>query len=529
MNAIAILLLASLSIWDYPARFPEHERLSRQFMQALGQKDAKAMEATCRKGAALLPDDPTWHYNLACSLAHDATRRNEAFDELEKAIDCGFRDAAAIKADADLKLLAADRRYAQLVEYAQEMKARPLLLGPLAVVPATGTFGAPASLGEQNLGWDFDVGCFVAQLQLAPQTGSAGAVTGGSVGDLYMNRDGGHSLLDAAAFPGLTVVGFDADGRGRGADLNAPNVLFPYPVFGNCSRAFVGTPLWRSIPRMLVTSDALHLTRYLKFYLSNQTWVFPSNEDTAPVGTNGDVFASIAPYWMTSAGRSYSDLPILCAALEASRAFKPEVKEFLVKRGLLAPTIQALVRKSLSSVTNEADYLTARAHPTALPPDGVQTARLVASARALTAAAVPPLAAVVVSPAPTAKKPAWPELTYGTPLAWAFVLRADDERRVFTIAAKGAREFAFAITHGSAGAAEIERLGPASARVTVFRSKLSPTNRVDVTVVGRNDGTGWGAPTYVSFARTDPAAPYSDPVLTPRPMSVPPTAPSAPR
>jgi hypothetical protein len=64
----------------------------------------------------------------------------------------------------------------------------------------------------------------------------------------------------------------------------------------------------------------------VKFYLSNQTWVFPSNADTAPVGTNGDVFASITPYWITTAGRSYSDLPYLRAALEASRNLPIETK-----------------------------------------------------------------------------------------------------------------------------------------------------------------------------------------------------------
>ena len=82
-------------------------------------------------------------------------------------------------------------RYAQLIEYAREMRTRPLLLGPLATVPATGVAGQPIALGEQNLNWDFDVGCFVAQLKLAA------ASAGGNTGDLYMNRDGGHSVLNA--------------------------------------------------------------------------------------------------------------------------------------------------------------------------------------------------------------------------------------------------------------------------------------------------------------------------------------------
>lgn len=508
MSAFA-LILAVLSIWDYPARFPEHDRLRRQFVVALREGDTATMEETCRKGVRLLPDDPTWHYNLACSLAYFAKRQEEAFDELEKAIDCGFRDADAIAKDADLRRLAKSPRYAQLVEYAREMRTRPLLLGPLATVPATGVFGRPIALGEQNLGWDFDVGCFVAQLKLAP------ASAGGNTGDLYMNRDGGHSLLSVTNYPGLTAVSLDRDGRARQMDLNAPNILFPYPVFGNSSRAFLGSPLWRSIPRALLTMESARLGRMAKLYLSNQTWVFPSNADTPPVGTNGDVFASLAPYWITTAGRSCSDLPYLRAALEASRALKPPVKAEIVRRGLLAPTIQTLIRKSLAGVTNETDYLTARAHPTAFPPNGVQLRRLKAAAAALTVEAVPPLAVISVKAEPIAEKTAWPELTYGTAFAWAYVLRAEAETRAFTITAKGAQEFAFVQTHGAGADVKIERLSPSAAKVTVGRRGLSPTNRVDITVVGRNPGTGWGAPSYVSFARMDPSAPYSDPVLTP--------------
>ena len=512
MSGASVLLLAALSIWDYPARFPEHQRLRFRFAVATRQGDAAAMEAACRKGVELLPDDPTWRYNLACSLAHFEKRSEDAFDALEKAIDLGFRDADAIEKDADLRRLVKFPRYAQLVEYAREMKTRPLLIGPLATVPATGVFGQPIALGEQNLGWDFDGGLFVAQMKL--ETASAG----GNTGDLYMNRDGGHSVLVVTNYPGLTAVSLDREGRSRGIDLNAPNILFPYPVFGNCSRALLGTPLWRSIPRALLTMDAARLGRMSKLYLSNQTWVFPSNADTAPVGTNGDVFASLSPYWITTAGRSWSDLPYLRAALEASRAFQPDVKAEIVRRGLLAPTIQTLMRKSLAGVESEADYLTPRAHPTAFPPNGVQVHRLAAAAAALTKEAIPPLAPIVVRPEPAAGAAAdAPELTYGTAFAWAFVLRAEAETRAFTVAATGAKEFAFVQTHGEGVDVKIERLAPSVARVTLNRSGLSPTNRVDVAVFGRNPGTGWGAPSYVSFARMDASAPYSDPVLTPKP------------
>ena len=112
------------------------------------------------------------------------------------------------------------------------------------------------------------------------------------------------------------------------------------------------------------------------------------------------------------------------------------------------------------------------------------------------------------------RSPVAPELTYASAFAWAFVLRADDEDREFVIRAQGAEEYAFVQTHGEGVGVKIERTGPDAAKVSINRRGMSPTNRVDIMVCGRNAGTGWGAPSYVSFARMDASAPYSDPALT---------------
>lgn len=507
MTAI-LAVLAVLSIWDYPARFPEHDRLRRQFVTALREGDTTTMEESCRKGVKLLPDDPTWHYNLACSLAYFPKREAESLNELELAIDLGFRDVDAIRNDTDLKRLSKNPRLTELIEYADYMKSRPLMTGPLVCVDATGVMGKSISLGEQNLSWDFDVGCFVAHIKLAE------TAAGGNAGDLYMNRDGAHSVLNAAQYPGLTVVKLDSEGHERGMDMTFPNMLFPYPVFGNCSRAFMHEIYWRSIPRSMTTLNASLLASMVRFYLSNQTWVYPANADISPVGTNGDVFASITPYWLTTAGRSFSDLPYLRGALDASKSFKSATKKELVRQGLLAPTIQTLIRKSLCSVSNDVDYLSPKAHPTALPQGGLDVRRLVAAAAAMTPAEIPPLAVLNVKAAPVKSESNWPELTYASAMAWAYVLRSDDVVRVFEISAKGAKEFAFVQTHGEGVDVKIETLKPDVARVTINRTGMNPTNRVDVAVFGRNPGTGWGAPSYVSFARMDSKAPYSDPALT---------------
>ena len=222
----------------------------------------------------------------------------------------------------------------------------------------------------------------------------------------------------------------------------------------------------------------------------------------------------------SAAGRSFSDQPYLRAALEVSRTLKPAVKKDVVRKGLLAPTIQTLIRKSLKGVTNDVDYLSALAHPTAFPAGAVEMKRLTAAAATLAADTVPPLAAVTVKPDAPPPPGKFPELTYGTAFAWAFVLRSDAEVRTFDLKARGAAEYAFVQTHGAGVDVRIERQGPDAARVVLDRRGLSPTNRVDIAVFGRNPGTGWGAPSYVSFARMDPDAPYSDPMLTPaRPIS----------
>ena len=519
MTLSAGILLAVLSIWDYPARQATHERLRAEFVQAVRQGDYGKMATVSRQGVQLLPDDPTWRYNLACALAHGKDRKS-ALETLEKAIDLGFRSADAIANDPDFQSFAKDSRFQDALERADRLRDRPILTGPMAVVPATGSFGEMQSLGEQNLGWDFDTGVFAAQLKLS------GKNTGGNCGDLYFNRDGDHSLLVVTNYPGLTRIKFDKSGRDRGMDLDFPNVLLPYPVFGNASRALVSGPMRRSIPRAMMTTAASRLKVASRLYRENQVWVFPAAMDypTTACETlcSNDVYASVAPYWIVTQGRSWSDQYYLRAALEASRSLQPKVKEEIVARGHLAPVMQVLLRQALKDVKTEEDYLTSKAHPTCFPPNGLDLARLKKSAAALRTEAIPPVAGIsAIQGSPVQDQATHPELTYATPFAWAFVLRSSDTNRTFLVRATGAQEYAFAAVHDEKGAAQVERVAPDVARVTLDRSVMTVTNRVDVAVFGKNAGTGWGAPAYVSFAVVDPTAPYSDPFLTPRPVPAP--------
>lgn len=500
-------LLAAMSIWEYPDRQLQHEQLRARFVTAMREHDVASRLEHCTKAVELLPDDPIWRYNLACSLAV-AGRRDEAFDTLEQAIDLGLRDVAMIRGDEDFKRISGDARFAELLEYAEERSHRPQITGPNAAVPATGEFGRTVVIGGQNLNWDFEGGAFAVAMKL--QGGTNALYTG----FLYSNRDLGHSVLKTADFPGLTPVAYDSEVRNHHADVDAASMIFPYPLFGNASRAYIDPKFWRSIPRLMMTADAARLSRQVKIYLSNQIWAYPANADCPPVGTNGDVFASITPYWLVTAGASWSDQPYLRAALTAAGALPAATRAAVVDKGLLAPTVMTLIRKSLAGVTNETEYLSVRAHPSALPPGGCDFGRLKRLAAALTPEAVPPLVPLTLALHAPEHRPDLSEVTYVTPFASAVVLRSDDAKRVFTVCARGAGEYAFSLVRDGAGAAKLERPRPDTASIVIDRQRMTVSNRVDLAVFGRDSGTGWGAPSYVSIAVMDAAAPYSDPVLT---------------
>jgi tetratricopeptide (TPR) repeat protein len=61
------------------------------------------------------PDDPTTHYNLACSLALLA-KTAEAFDELERAVALGYEDVEHLRADEDLASLRGSARFQAIVQ-----------------------------------------------------------------------------------------------------------------------------------------------------------------------------------------------------------------------------------------------------------------------------------------------------------------------------------------------------------------------------------------------------------------------------
>lgn len=67
-----------------------------------------------RQLVRLVPDNPTVHYNLACSLAR-LGRLDESLDALEGSVELGYADGEYMQADDDLANLRDEERFRSLL------------------------------------------------------------------------------------------------------------------------------------------------------------------------------------------------------------------------------------------------------------------------------------------------------------------------------------------------------------------------------------------------------------------------------
>lgn len=533
----------TVSVYEMPQLWPRHNQLRQELIGAVRRGDIRTMEAVCRAALELMPDDATWHYNLACALAYRENPDN-ALAELDRAITFGFRNADAIAKDSDLARLASHPRFAELVTKARRLGNSPVAGRPFNR-PAEGPAGHPITLTETNLVWNFDLGCFNALLALkqpaqpvtqlaahyslskptSPERPYVAAwlsegTAAGNTGDLYLNRDGGHSLLAARDFPNLTPVNYDAAAQKFGTHLDHPNTFFGgAPVFGNISRGRTAGPFWRSLARASFTDPGV-AARMDLFYRNNQFWVIPAVKDYG-VPEIGDVFPANAPFQFVTHGLSWSDQPFLRAALAASAALRPETKQAVLKRYLMGPTLQWLLRRTQKGVTNEEAYLAPGAHPAAFDATRLDPLALVEKAHALAPGDIPPAVSLTLVNSrlfpiryPEAGRD-YPdsiaELIMAVPSALAFVLRAPEGERSFLVRAQPFPEttenvsFTWRVVNGPASLVKIsvplgETLNTPEkgfAQITVDRRSL--TNRLDVACFATHNGETYGAPSIVSF------------------------------
>lgn len=382
----------------------------------------------------------------------------------------------------------------------------------------------------------------------------------GNLGDLYDNRDRGHSEPPAKDHPQLARVAYSAAARAAGIDYGVNDqILFNAPVLGNSSTAITGGAFWRSLPRLLLTrADGTGPLRLWQNAAGNALYVYPAHKDYGP--ESGDLFPANTPYLLVSHGSSGSDQPFLEAVAMIYAAYRPETKARLVQEGLLVPTTQMVFRRSLQTVRSRDDYMSAAAHPAAFEGYDINLARMVSLANAIKADAIPPQVRIRVTSEDLGTEgrdffgAGLSEQLFDTPAAVARIWRSSAPSRTITLDAGETTDpngrpltFDWRLLAGDPGKVRITPSEDGrSATIALdwhepFRvSEDNPveTHRVDIGVFA-NNGVHDGAPAILSVfmppneARVYEAGPdgapriagidyqghpgaYADPMLLPR-------------
>ena len=128
-------------------------------------------------------------------------------------------------------------------------------------------------------------------------------------------------------------------------------------------------------------------------------------------------------------------------------AMLPETRDELVRRGMLAPTLQWMVRSFRPAITNAQDYLRFQSHPAAFAESDFDAMRLKTIAAKLRPNHIPPPVYVELSES-SASSPlgktrpgvdypdVLPELTHSSPFGAAVIIRAPECKRLFCLSAK---------------------------------------------------------------------------------------------
>ncbi len=205
-------------------------------------------------------------------------------------------------------------------------------------------------------------------------------------GILYDNRDRGHSTLDPGIYPRLAFLDYDDSLVARGFDQGlAGRIILPHVVIGNASLAMTGA-LGRSLPRLAMT-DAFWRDVTPLLYGANHLYVYPEHLDH----DSADRFPLNWPYMVVSQGSSRSDRIFVEAFAMTLAAFPPETFAALREEGLVAPTLQMILRQNLAPVETRADYLSGVAHPPVFDGRQVRIGRMVAQASGMRPEDIPPL------------------------------------------------------------------------------------------------------------------------------------------
>lgn len=522
--------LRGIGVFDLPRHAAMRAEAARRFAGGDGAGAAELLRAE----VARLPQAPGPRADLAQVLA--ATGADAAaLEALAAAVDLGVAPTAALITPAFQAL--ARRRSADpaLAELARRPPGAPpadrpkLLVAPVrdrvAAIHATNT-AWNAELGVLEPKFDFaggpgdvpirrpDPGPVSRLLELWAAQGKAA----GNHGDLYDNRDAGHSVLDPGLMPQIarTLYGPEAVAAGVHYGLNT-QFRFDAAVIGNSSTAVAAGPYWRSQPRLAMTQGGAG--QLARLYAWNHLYVFPEHRDHDP--GLGDLFPANTPYVVISQGSSGSDRPFLEALAAILAALPPETKARARDQGLLGATLQLVLRQGMAAVRQQSDYLTGAAHPSVFEPEAIELERMVRLAQALRPETLPPLVRLAVVeeslPRPGVEifGEGLDERLFTTPQAIArLALGTAATRRMVVSAADtvdpNGRDLTFrwVVLRGDAARIGIRPLDRAARSVELTipwhvrgpvpgRADLT-TDRVDIGVFADN-GAGLSAPAFVTW------------------------------
>lgn len=394
-------------------RVPDLERRRRDALTRLAAGDQAGAEQRLRALVASVPGDGDLHATLAEAFAVMG-RHADAIQALERAVGLGVRDAADLLAKPVFAPLRDDPRFTGIAAAAA---SRPAAMAD--PVPAVVGPDQQALVSLANSHWKPQEGAIESRFVFAPvlrrrpvrpidrrtpaETAAlanslnrlhARGLAAGNIGDLYDNRDGGHSTLMPNAYPQLGFVRYGPDAQAAGRHWGfARDVAFDAITIGNSSTAIGSGVLWRSQARFGLTEPG-GVEALAHQYRTNRLYVYPEHRDHDP--DRGDLLPANTPYMLISQGSSGSDRPFLDALATILAALRPDTKAFLREHGLIAPTLQMVLRKSLRPVTTRADYLSSLAHPTAFRSEDLDLGRMIDLANGLLPDEVPPAARIAV-------------------------------------------------------------------------------------------------------------------------------------
>ncbi len=342
----------------------------------------------------------------------------------------------------------------------------------------------------------------------------------GFAGILYDNRDRGHSSLSADLYPGLTRLKYGADLIADGLDFGlGGRIVMPAVVLGNSSTAMERGWAPRSLPRLAMTNARWGAVMPV-LYANNHIYIYPEHRDHDAE----DRFPINWPYMIISQGSSGSDQPFLNAVALTLAALPRDTFAFLRDKGLVAPTVQMILRHNLEAVTTRDDYLSGIAHPAAFAGRLVRTGRMVAQAASLRPGDIPPVVRLRVVKedfSDAAGLAKLDERLLDTPAAIGRLWRSYAWERELVVSAEDTSApndrpitFEWRLLHGNPERVSIEPQGPTgrTAKIRIawhdpwterMSGEKGPVerrmSRVDIGVFA-NNGIHDGAPSFISVA-----------------------------